>query len=171
MDLCTGSGCIAIACALAFPESQVDAADISKDAIEVAKINQKKHQLENRLNIIESDLFSNLQGQRYDLIVSNPPYIDEADQHLSEGDVRFEPHSALIASDNGFSDIKRIAKDAQAYLKSNGALYLEHGFEQAKGVRDILSRLGYQSIETIKDFSGNDRVTCALFLPSDNNTN
>ena len=127
LDLCTGSGCIAIACALAFPESQVDAADISIDAIEVAKINQKKHQLENRLNIIESDLFSNLQGQRYDLIVSNPPYVDTEDMANLPDEYRHEPELGLTAGETGLDLVIPMLRDAKHHLNSEGVIIVEVG--------------------------------------------
>jgi release factor glutamine methyltransferase len=168
LDLGTGTGAIALSLASEQKNWQVSAIDFSDDAVLLAKKNALRLKLP-QVEIYQSDWFSNVKpNQKFNVIVSNPPYIDEADHHLAEGDVRFEPLSALVASDNGFSDIKRIAKDAQGYLKTNGALYLEHGFEQAEGVRDILNRLGYQSIETLKDYSENDRVTCAIFMASDN---
>jgi release factor glutamine methyltransferase len=167
LDLGTGTGAIALSLASEQKSWQVQAIDFSDDAVILAKKNALRLKLP-QVEFYQSDWFSNVKAnKKFNVIVSNPPYIDEDDKHLAEGDVRFEPLSALVASDNGFSDIKRIAKDAQAYLKSNGALYLEHGFEQAQGVRDILNRLGYQSIETIKDYAGNDRVTYAVFMQND----
>ena len=171
LDLGTGTGAIALSLASEQRSWKVSAIDFSDDAILLAKKNAIRLQLP-QVKIYQSDWFSNVKpSEKFNVIVSNPPYIDETDHHLGEGDVRFEPLSALVASDNGFSDIKRIAKYAQNYLENNGALYLEHGFEQASGVRDILNVLGYQSIETIKDYAGNDRVTCAVFMTGDNNKN
>jgi release factor glutamine methyltransferase len=171
LDLGTGTGAIALSLASENKSWKINAIDFSDDAVSLAKKNAKRLKLP-QVDIYQSDWFSNIKStQKFNVIVSNPPYIDENDHHLNEGDVRFEPLSALVASDHGFSDIKKIAKEAQAYLKNNGALYLEHGFEQASGVRDILNILGYQSIETIKDYAGNDRVTCALFITGDNNNN
>jgi release factor glutamine methyltransferase len=164
LDLGTGTGAIALALASEKQQWQFDAIDYSDNAVELAIKNAVRLQL-SQVNIYQSDWFSNVEpNKKFDIIVSNPPYIDEKDQHLVEGDVRFEPLSALVSSDSGFADIKRIAKDAKGYLNKNGALYIEHGFEQAKGVRDILLQLGYQSIETEQDYSGNDRVTCAVFI-------
>jgi len=169
LDLGTGTGAIALALASEHKQWKIDAIDFSNDAVSLAKKNATRLQL-SHVDIYQSDWFSNVEAnKKFNIIVSNPPYIDEADQHLVEGDVRFEPLSALVARDNGFSDIKRIAKDAQNFLNNNGALYLEHGFEQAQGVRDILNQLGYQWVETIKDYGGNDRVTYGVFMLSDSN--
>ena len=127
LDLCTGSGCIAIACALAFPNAEVDAADISKAALDVAEKNKAKHQLENRLNIIESDLFGNLQGRRYDLIVSNPPYVDAEDMANLPDEYRHEPELGLTAGDNGLDLVIPMLRVAKHHLNPEGVLIVEVG--------------------------------------------
>jgi len=127
LDLCTGSACIAIACAYAFPDAEVDAADISKEALDVAEKNKTKHQLENRLNIIESDLFSNLQGRCYDLIVSNPPYVDAEDMANLPDEYRHEPELGLTAGDNGLSLVIPMLRDAKHHLNPGGVLIVEVG--------------------------------------------
>jgi len=163
LDLGTGTGAIALALASEQPGWHMDAVDFSHDAVALAQRNAQQLQLAH-VNIYQSDWFSTIeQGRKFNIIVSNPPYIDENDQHLSEGDVRFEPLSALVANDNGYSDIKHIAKNAIRFLENHGALYFEHGFEQAHEVRGILKQLGYKDISTFQDYSGNDRVTCAIF--------
>lgn len=164
LDLGTGTGAIALALASELPNWQVEAIDFNQDAVALAKRNAKRHQL-THVNIRQSDWFSSIeQGDRYQVIVSNPPYIDEQDQHLSQGDVRFEPDSALTSPQNGLADIKLIVEQAQQYLVSGGWLYLEHGYDQGQQVRDIFAQFAYHRIETTKDYGDNDRVTFAMYL-------
>lgn len=164
LDLGTGTGAIALALASERPQWQIDAVDYSHDAVALAKRNGLNLNLA-QVNIYQSDWFSNIvKDKRFDVIVSNPPYIDEKDHHLNEGDVKFEPKTALVASDNGLADIKIIARHALSFLNSGGFLYIEHGFEQSHAVQTILADLAYSNIQTIKDYNNNDRVTWACYL-------
>ena len=127
LDLCTGSGCIGIACALLFDEAEVDLSDISSSAIAVANANIKKYQLEERVTAIESDLFAGLQGKRYDLIVSNPPYVDSGDLASMPPEFQHEPALALGSGDDGLDFTRRFLKEARNYLTDNGVVLVEVG--------------------------------------------
>lgn len=127
LDLCTGSGCIGLACAYAFPEAEVDLADISKDAIDVALINIEKHEMSDRVYAVESDLFSNLKGKRYELIVSNPPYVDAADLASMPQEYEHEPGLALGSGPDGLDITRQILRQANDYLTDDGLLVVEIG--------------------------------------------
>lgn len=127
LDLCTGSGCIAIACAEQFPEAEVDAVDLSFDALNVAEINIAKYDLEHRVFPLQSDLFSNLIGQKYDLIVTNPPYVDAEDLADMPQEFHFEPELALGSGYDGLDITKQILKQAAEHLTENGVLVCEVG--------------------------------------------
>jgi len=157
LDLGTGSGAISLSVKSERPQWEVTGVDFSSEALVVAKENAKTLRLD--VQFIQSDWFLNVPEQQFDLVISNPPYIDEADEHLSQGDVRFEPGSALVADEQGFGDIKRISTEASRYLALGGLLMFEHGFEQGDGVREILLENGFVDVETVKDLAGLDRVT------------
>ncbi len=130
LDLCTGSGCMAIAAALALPNISVDAVDNSKDALDVAMINLQKYELEDRVNLIESDLFSNVPQKKYDVIMSNPPYVSQDEMKALPQEFHHEPHNALHAEDEGLEIVLKILKEAPNYLSKNGILIVEVGNSQ-----------------------------------------
>ncbi len=127
LDLCTGSACIAIACANALPEAQVDASDLSKDALAVAKINVLKHEMEDQVHLYESDLYANLPKKKYNVIISNPPYVSEAEMANLPAEYRHEPALALSAGDSGIDFAVHILREAHHYLEPKGILIVEVG--------------------------------------------
>ncbi|MFB5172734.1 peptide chain release factor N(5)-glutamine methyltransferase [Erwinia amylovora] len=158
LDLGTGSGAIALALASERPDCQISGIDRIPAAVALAQHNAARLGLANA-TFMPGNWFSALKPQQFAVIVSNPPYIDAADKHLSQGDVRFEPASALVAGDGGLADIKIIAAQAGQYLANGGWLLLEHGWQQGAQIRQILSDNHYCRIETCQDYGGNDRVT------------
>lgn len=158
LDLGTGTGAIALAIAQQRPQASVTAVDASQPALDVARQNGKQLKLSN-VSFISSNWFSNLPQLQFDVIVSNPPYIEETDLHLQQGDLRFEPISALASGADGLDDIRRIISDCLIHLKPQGWLMLEHGYNQAKAVRALMAITGLVDIETLQDLGGNDRVT------------
>ena len=158
LDLGTGSGAIALSIAHSRPDVAVTAVDASEAALEVARENAQRLGIAN-VRFLQSDWFSALAGQRFDLIVSNPPYIAAGDAHLTQGDVRFEPMSALASGVDGLDDIRSIAGQAGAYLEHGAWLLLEHGYDQAAQVRDLLQMNGFIAVFSAKDIAGIDRVS------------
>ena len=132
LDLCTGSGCIAIACAYAFELAQVDASDVSSDALAVAEINRQNHALENQLTLIKSNLFESLPAKRYDIIISNPPYVSAQEMQQLPAEFEFEPGSlALAAGETGMDIVLPILQQARDYLTDEGILVVEVGYSQS----------------------------------------
>lgn len=161
LELGTGTGAIAIALASERQSWNITALDKSIEAVKLAQHNLSKLALTN-VDVLASDWFSEVEaGQQFNLIVSNPPYIDPEDPHLHQGDVQFEPKSALISDNNGYKDIEHIITKSLDYLHNNGWLALEHGAEQALQVRDIFLKKGYKRVNTIQDYANLDRVTFA----------
>ena len=162
LDMGTGSGAIALAIARHRPSAEVWACDASTAALAVATENAKRLAIPN-VHFLESDWFSALNGQRFDIIVSNPPYVATDDQHLSKGDLRFEPITALASGADGLEDIRLIVQQAGAHLNSNGWLLLEHGYDQAAQVRELLQRARFEAVFSAKDLSGFERCSGGRF--------
>lgn len=158
LDLGTGTGAIALALAHERPDCLIFGVDKLKSVVALAKQNAERLSLQNT-HFMQSDWFKNIKRKKFAMIVSNPPYIDPLDVHLSQGDVRYEPSSALISDEKGLHDIMHIIKEASSHLLQYGWLLIEHGFEQGEAVRQLLKNQGYQLIQTIEDYAGNDRVT------------
>ncbi|MHC9058590.1 peptide chain release factor N(5)-glutamine methyltransferase [Pantoea sp. y20] len=163
LDLGTGTGAIALALASERPGCQVIGCDRIAAAVELAQDNAQRLHIDNARFIL-SNWFNDLPAQRFDLIVSNPPYIDAADEHLQQGDVRFEPRSALVADDQGLADLRFIIHTAPRWLHAGGWLLLEHGWQQGAAVRAIMTQHGYQAVSTVDDYGGNPRVTLGQFF-------
>ena len=158
LDLGTGTGAILLALAHEKKHWQCVGVDKSPAAVALAEKNRAHLQLANAC-IQQSDWFASLAYNRFDIIVSNPPYIDPADPHLQQGDVRFEPRSALVAENKGLADIEWIAQQAPHYLLSEGWLLVEHGYNQGAAVRDVFEYCGYVQVKTLRDYGDNERVT------------
>lgn len=156
LDLGTGTGAIALALACERPLWQIVATDASPEALGLARLNCQ--QLGLTLELIESNWFNGLTGQ-FDLILSNPPYIDATDPHLMQGDVRFEPRSALVAEDNGLQDLFTIIQQAPDFLVPGGWLLLEHGWQQGEAVVATLTKRGFSDAHCRKDLSGQPRIS------------
>lgn len=157
-DLGTGSGAIALAIARERPRARVIATDASTGALVVARRNAQRHAIDN-VAFVHGDWLAPLAGQRFDLIVSNPPYIEAADPHLAQGDLRHEPATALASGADGLDDIRRIVRDARAYLHPDAWLLFEHGWNQGEAARQLLTDAGYAGVITAQDLERRDRIS------------
>ncbi|MEO3988401.1 peptide chain release factor N(5)-glutamine methyltransferase [Pseudocitrobacter cyperus] len=162
LDLGTGTGAIALAIASERPDCRVTAVDFIADAVALAQQNAQTLGISN-VNILQSNWFSALAGLQFAMIVSNPPYIDGQDPHLHQGDVRFEPKSALVADDGGLADLAHIIHEGRNALLPNGLMLLEHGWTQGEAVRRLFTDAGYLQAQTCKDYGNNDRLTLAVW--------
>lgn len=161
LDLGTGSGAIAVAIATQRPDVEVVACDESEAALAVAGANTARHRAQVRL--LRSDWFGALRGERFDMVVSNPPYIAAGDAHLAKGDLRFEPRGALVAGPEGMECIESIATLARGHLLSGGVLLLEHGHDQGGKCVALLQRLGYREVKDHCDLAGVARLVQGRF--------
>lgn len=165
LDLGTGSGAIAIALGVNQPRWQVHATDMSDNALNIARHNAKKYKLSN-IDFYQGFWFEALFNQKtnknqlkFDIIVSNPPYISADSEYLNVGDVRFEPIQALVAPNKGLADLEHIIKNAKNHLKAAGYLLVEHGYNQAEAVQAMFSQAGFSDVKTLKDIQDHDRIT------------
>ena len=158
LDLGAGSGCIGITIAAERPQVQVTLVDASEAALEIARANAAQWAPGNT-TLLHSDWYSALAAERYDLIVANPPYVAEGDAHLQQGDLQFEPRSALASGVDGLSDLQRIIARAPQHLRAGGWLLLEHGFDQAVACAWLLEAAGFQDVFNAPDLAGVPRVS------------
>ena len=167
LDLGTGTGAIALAVASERPLWQITATDQSEEIIKIARSNAQANDIGN-VHFGVGSWYQALQDDDagFDLIVSNPPYIESDDPHLSQGDVRFEPLSALVADNDGLADLQHIAIHARQYLKPTGMLMVEHGYLQGESVRELFSAAGFSEVETHRDLAGHERVTLGRLDPA-----
>lgn len=163
LDLGTGSGAVAIAIAFNCPAAHVFACDASDFALDIARDNAKRHGA--RVSFVKSDWFSAMKNGRFDVVVSNPPYIALNDPHLDEGDLRFEPREALVAGRQGVECLEAIAASAREHLNPGGWLLMEHGYDQGEVCVRLLSRLGYAEVCDHLDLAGVGRTVQARFDP------
>ncbi|MCK8071970.1 peptide chain release factor N(5)-glutamine methyltransferase [Vibrio sp. 1CM23M] len=167
LDLGTGTGAIALALASEMPNRQVTGIDLRPEAQQLATENAQRLNITNA-TFLHGSWFEPLSSEdvvKFSLIVSNPPYIEKNDPHLSQGDVRFEPITALVAEEKGLADIRYISENARGFLENEGWLAFEHGYDQGLAVREIMQALGYLDVVTEKDYGGNDRVTLGRYCP------
>lgn len=164
IDLGTGSGVIAVTLASERPLASITATDSSAAALKIARQNARRHHLDG-IRFVQSDWLNGIKTCAFDLVLSNPPYIAAGDPHLQNGDVRFEPKHALIADESGLRDIRTIIQNARRYLRPNGHILIEHGYNQQLPVRQIMKSCHYRQINTYTDLSGNPRVTCGAWNP------
>lgn len=162
LDLGTGSGCIAIAIAHERPLARVIAVDRSAAALAIAGENARLNRA--GVEFLESDWFGALAGRRFDLIVANPPYVAAGDAHLEQGDLRFEPQTALAAGPDGLADIRRIVAHAPSHLRPGGWLLFEHGYDQAEACRNLLLNAGFSGLVFHADLAGVPRVAGGRLL-------
>lgn len=165
IDLGTGSGILAITLAAEKPLSNVIACDISQAALDIAGENAEQLHVKN-IRFFTSCWFDAVTENDFDLVISNPPYIAGDDPHLHQGDVRFEPQTALISAEQGLKDIRLIAEQARRHLKSGGHLLVEHGYNQQAEVQTLFKQLNYRQVTTHHDLAGNPRVTSGLWNPT-----
>ena len=179
LDLGTGSGAIALTLACERPDLHVTAVDASAAALKVAGANAARwdasghasrkagsntsNETTGRVRLIQSDWFAALAGERFDFIVSNPPYVAEQDAHLNQGDLRYEPRMALASGQDGMAAIEHIARHALAHLNPNGWLLFEHGWTQGEQSRQALSTNGFSDVTTIRDLNDRERVSCGCW--------
>ena len=157
LDMGTGSGAIAVAIAHSRPDASVTALDASRDALEIARLNASAHGV--AVDFLLSDWYAAVAGQRFDVIVANPPYIVAGDAHLSQGDLRFEPLAALTDHADGLSALRSIVAGAAAHLESGGWLLVEHGYDQAESVRELLALQGFDEVQSWRDLAGIERAS------------
>jgi len=158
LDLGSGSGAIALSIVHARPDAEVTVVDASIEALAVARENARRLNIVNT-RFVQSDWFARLAGERFDLIVANPPYIADGDAHLAQGDLRYEPRSALASGADGLDDLRRIIGGANAHLTTGSWLLLEHGYDQAVAVRGLLLSAGFNGVFSAKDLAGIERVS------------
>jgi|TARA_B110000046_G_scaffold184501_1_gene223136 release factor glutamine methyltransferase len=158
LDLGTGTGAIALALASERRNWNITAVDVQPQAVALAEVNRAAHKLDN-VQIMQSNWFTALPSANFDLIVSNPPYIENNDPHLRQGDVRFEPASALVSGADGLDDLILVIGQSAAFLTPSGWLLVEHGYDQGAGVRALFAEVGFSSIETRRDYNQIERVT------------
>ncbi|WP_370971806.1 peptide chain release factor N(5)-glutamine methyltransferase [Enterobacter wuhouensis] len=158
LDLGTGTGAIALALASERPDCTVTAVDVMPDAVALAQRNVERLGLPN-VTVLQSSWFTALKNRAFAMIVSNPPYIDEDDPHLAQGDVRFEPLTALVAANAGLADLDHIVTMSRTHLLPGGWLLVEHGWTQGEAVRALFTTAGYAAVETCRDYGGNERLT------------
>ena len=163
LDLGIGSGAVAVTLALHRPQAEVVAVDQSATALEVAQENAQRLGAGN-LRMIQSDWYSALGDEKFDLIVSNPPYIAANDPHLAQGDVRFEPPAALASGADGLDAIRTIIRGAAVHLKSGSWLLFEHGYDQAAACRELLAQAGFEQVASAADLAGIERVSYGLWV-------
>lgn len=162
LDLGTGSGAIALALAKELPQAKVIAVDASIDALNIAEENAKSNQL-NNVQCILSDWFAAVEGDKFDLITANPPYVAADDSHLNKGDLRFEPNVALVAKKDGFADLQTIISNAPLFLQGDAKLIVEHGYQQGPRVKGLFQQAGFAEVKPHYDLNNLPRCTSGSY--------